>query len=180
MKKTLIALAALCLFACNSSTEPAKTEMSTIPDSAGVKSKILPDTENQSTRDIIKAYEDGNLEAFLAPMADSVKIYYPGPGDSLVGKDALKQFFKLRQDSVVSAKMEAPVFLAVDSQDNIAVAPGKWLMSWYLWNIKYKNGKTALFNIQATHHINAAGKVDIGIWYYDVARAQGNAPKAMK
>jgi hypothetical protein len=40
--------------------------------------------------------------------------------------------------------------------------------------------KTALFNIQATHHINAAGKVDIGIWYYDVARAQGNAPKAMK
>ena len=177
MKRALIVMAACSLFACNTaSTDSAKTEMKEMPaDASGVKSKVLPDSESQPMRDVIKAYADGNLDAFLAPMDDNVKIYYPGPGDSLVGKDAVKAFFKTRQDSVVSAAMEAPVFLAVDAQDgNQNVAPGKWLMAWYRWNIKYKNGKTAIFPIQVTQHVNAAGKFDMGVWYYDIARAQGS------
>ena len=176
MKRTLIVLAAFGLFACtNAQKDEAKTEMKDVPtDVSGVKSKVLPDAENQLMRDGIKAYADGNVDAFLATMSDSVKIYYPGPGDSLVGKDAIRKFFKNRQDSVSSASMEAPVFLAVDAQDPAQnVMPGKWLMAWYRWNIKYKNGKSVNFPIQVTQHVNDAGKVDFGVWYYDVARAYG-------
>lgn len=133
--------------------------------------KVLPDAETQSLKDGVKAYADGNLDAFLSGMDPNIKIYYPGPGDSLVGHDAVKAFFKTRLDSVASAEALNPTYLGVDVPAGGTVAPGKWLMAWYTWNIKYKNGKTTAFPIQVTQHVNAAGKADLAIWYYDAARS---------
>lgn len=178
MKKILFVFSTLFMFACNSaSTDQAKTEVqpeAASPAASTVASVILPASEYKPMQDAIQAYADGNLDAFLAGMDDNVKIYYPGPGDSLVGKQAVTQFFKTRLDSVVSAAAVRPVFMAMDNREvNNGAAPGKWIMAWYTWNIKYKNGKTAVFPIQITQHMNAAGKVDMGIWYYDVAKAYG-------
>lgn len=178
MKKVLVVFSTLAMFACNPATDAAKTEVqaeTSVPAASGVASVILPAAECKPLQDAIQAYADGNLDAFLAGMDDNVKIYYPGPGDSLVGKQALTQFFKTRQDSVVSAEALNPVYMAMDNKEvNNGAAPGKWLMAWYQWKIKYKNGKTAQFPLQITQHMNAAGKVDMGIWYYDMAKAFGN------
>lgn len=180
MKKTIIAIMLVVFMACNSSSpEQAPTEIkeATADAAAPAMPKVLPDAETQVIKDGVKAYADGNLDAFLAQMDDNVKIYYPGPGDSLVGKEAIKAFFKTRADSVVSAEAMNPTYLAVDVPAGRSAQEGKWLMAWYTWNIKYKNGKTAVFPIQVTQHLNAAGKIDMGIWYYDMARAFANPPK---
>ena len=180
MKRTIIAGALIVLVSCNSSApEQAKTEIkdAAVESSSPPMAKVLPESETQIIRDGIKAYSDGNLESFLAVMDDNVKIYYPGPGDSLVGKDAIKAFFKNRTDSVVTAEAINPTYLAVDVPPGMTAGPGKWVMAWYIWNIKYKNGKTARFPIQVTEHVNEAGKIDLGIWYYDMARAYANKPK---
>lgn len=183
MRHALIAISLFLTMACNNkATEPAKEEtkpaVSEAPASNAVT--VLSQAETQLLQDGVKAYADGNLDAFLAQMTDDVKIYYPGPGDSLVGKDAIKAFFKTRQDSVVSAAALNPVYLGVNVPPGNAAGPGKWLMAWYTWEIKYKNGKTARFPIQVTEHLNDQGKIDLGIWYYDMARAYANPPKAPK
>ncbi|HLO80064.1 MAG TPA: hypothetical protein VK166_03850, partial [Chitinophagaceae bacterium] len=106
--------------------------------------------------------------AWLSTYADNAKVYYPGTGDSLVGKQGLEAFFKTRTDSVASATFTNATYLAVDKQDSTGYAAnGKWLMAWGMFTIKYKNGKTAYLPIHLVHHMDSSGKTDIAAWYYD-------------
>ena len=169
MKKVLLVLAVGTLFACNSGNEEAKADAAagTPVESAAPVSTLMPESEYGPMKNGIQAYCDGNQEVWMSGYAENAKIYYPGAGDSLVGKPGLEAFFKQRIDSVASASFINPTYAGIDNQVDGSTLKGKWLMAWGVLNIKYKNGKSAMLPIHLVHHLDAAGKTDMAAWYYD-------------
>jgi hypothetical protein len=178
MKKIFaIAFALLVLSACNSANEtkpeatetPAATsEMPTAADAAG--SIVLPPSSTDGLKSAIEGYASGDMSAFTANMDDNVKFYYPVPGDSLVSKQAVVDFYTKRRNTADSIVVVNPIYLGIRNTTNAAVAQGDWLMAWYTFAIKYKNGKRIALPIHIVQHLNAAGKVDIMAMYYDMHR----------
>ncbi len=174
--KLLIALTLFSLAACNSATESnseavdsSGTAVITATDASA--SIVLPQSENDVTRKSFEAFAAGDMNGFSASWDDNVKIYYPGPGDSLVGKKAALEFFAERRSKYDSVTLYKPTFLAVENNEpNSSVAPGKWLMSWHTFIYKMKNGKTVVLPIHSVMHSNSAGKTDIIALYYDMHR----------
>jgi ketosteroid isomerase-like protein len=176
--KALIALAMFSLAACNSSTE-TKTEAVdssavavTATDADAVKSLVLPQSTSDPVRKSYEAFASGDLNTFAADWDDNVKVYYPGPGDSLVGKKAALDFFTARRSKYESVQIVNPTYLAVQNNEpNSTVAQGDWLMSWHTFVYKVKgNGKTVVLPIHSVQHRNSAGKIDIIAMYYDMHR----------
>jgi hypothetical protein len=170
MKKVLLVLAIGCLFACNSGNqEEAKTDATaaTPAETTAPASSLIPESEYGPMKNGIQAYCDGNQEVWMSGYAENAKVYHPGPGDSLVGKAGLEAFFKQRMDSVASASFVNATYAGIDNQVDGSTLKGKWLMAWGVFNIKYKNGKTAVLPIHLVHHLDAAGKTDLAAWYYD-------------
>jgi hypothetical protein len=174
--KLLIALAMFSLTACTLSTETKSEDVDSSASSVttavdGVKSIVLPQSENDVTRKSFEAFAAGDMNGFSANWDDNVKIYYPGPGDSLMGKKAALEFFTERRSKYDSVTLFNPTFLAVkNNEPNSPVALGKWLMSWHTFIYKMKNSKTVVLPIHSVMHYNSTGKADIIALYYDMHR----------
>lgn len=178
MKKiSVIAFALFILSACNSGTETksesaetpaASSETPTAADAAA--STVLPPSSTDGLKSAIEGFASGDMSAFTANMDDNVKFYYPVPGDSLVGKQAVLDFYTKRRSLSDSIVVVNPVYLGIRNTTNAAVAQGDWLMAWYTFAIKYKNGKRIALPIHIVQHQNAAGKIDIMAMYYDFHR----------
>jgi hypothetical protein len=175
--KALIALALLSLAACNSATESKSDAVDsaaavTAPAADAVTSRLLPQASSDETRKSLEAFASGDMAGFSADWDDNVKIYYPGPGDSLVGKKAALDFFTERRSKYDSVQIVNPTFLAVENNEpNSPVAQGNWFMSWHTFVYKMKgSGKMVVLPIHMVRHTNAAGKSDIIAMYYDMHR----------
>jgi hypothetical protein len=175
--KALIALALFSLAACNSATETTSdsadsSTAATAPAMDAAMSKLLPQTSSDGTRKSLEAFASGDMAAFSADWDDNVKIYYPGPGDSLIGKKAALDFFTERRSKYDSVQIVNPTFLAVENNEpNSPVAQGNWFMSWHTFVYKMKgSGKTVVLPIHMVRHVNTAGKYDIIAMYYDMHR----------
>ena len=102
MKKILsvIAIAAF-LFACNNEekkSESAATEVKTEAGKAPVE-LIMDSNFVNATKATMTAFENKDVEGYTANMADDVKFRWSG-GDSLVGKQAVKDYYKGRFDII--------------------------------------------------------------------------------
>ncbi len=178
MKKIpAIAIALFLLSACNSGTDSkpveneapaANSERPTATDAAN--SIVLPPSSTDGVKKAIEAYASGDISAFTADMDENIKFYYPAPGDSLVGKKAVSDFYTKRRAMADSIQVVNPIYLGIRNSTNPAVAQGDWLMAWYTYAIKYKNGKRIGLPIHVVQHLNSAGKVDIMAMYYDMHR----------
>ncbi len=175
--KFLIAFTILVLAACNSGTDTKAAASDTVatPVAAvdnGVKSVVLPVATTDPLRKSLEAFAAGDMEGFGASMDDNIKVYYPGPGDSLMGKKAAMDFFSARRGKYESVQIVNPTFLAVQNNDlPTTVAQGNWLMSWHTYVYKMKgNGKTVVLPLHIVQHMNGAGKADIMALYYDMHR----------
>lgn len=163
--------------ACNSGTEP-KTEAADAPATpaaaetaaAVAGSVLLPVSSADPLKNGIEAFAKGDIDGFVADMADDVKLYYPVPGDSLTGKQAVKDFFAKRRALSDSISIIRPTYLALDNKESNNAAPGRWNMAWLTYAIKYKNGKRVVLPMHVVQHMNAEGKVDIQAMYYDFHR----------
>jgi hypothetical protein len=120
----------------------------------------------------MEAFAAGDVNGFMADWDDNVKIYYPGPGDSLIGKKSALDFFSDRRSKYESVQIVNPTYLGVENNDPASiVAQGTWLMSWHTFVYKMKgNGKTVVLPIHTVQHKNSAGKMDIIAMYYDLHR----------
>lgn len=176
MKKIFVFASVLFMLnACQSGTENQSTETpaaapAEVPKAAEEGSVLLPPSSTDIVKKAIEAYAAGDIATFTSNMDDNIKFYYPGPGDSLIGKQAVNDFYAKRRDVAESIQVVNPVFLGMKNNTNDAVAKGDWLMSWYTFVIKYKNGKSLALPIHTVQHMNAAGKADIMAMYYDMAR----------
>ncbi len=163
MKKT-IAIIAIFLIACNSTSNTVPEEKSTVPDPPIA---ILDSTAGTDLENSIKAFANGDVNGFTANMDDNIKFYYPGPGDSLLGRDAVNKYYSDRWKLIDSIRIANPVYLSVNVNRG-PVMPGKWMMAWYSFRINYKSGNGTFLPIHTVAHSNAAGKTDILYMYYDM------------
>ena len=159
------------LFACNSAE---KKEDGTAMDNKSETGKAPVELINDSNlvnsvKAAFTAFENKDIEGYTANLADNVMFRWSG-GDSLVGKQAVKDYYTGRFNIIDNIKYSNHIFLplmANVSPNGGATATGKWMLSWFQTNVKYKNGKAIQFLAHNAQHYNDAGKVDQFTQYID-------------
>ncbi len=174
MKKTFMGLIlAAFLFACNNEKKDANvTEPATVKSSTDTK----PSTEilDMSSADIVKrsftAFSKGDVDGMVADYADTVRYLWSGL-DSIIGKQAVVDYWKKRWAIIDSASFLENIYLPINmSEAQSKYAPtGKWILHWTLVDVKYKNGKKLNFWAHYVNHLNADGKIDLVGAYVDRA-----------
>ncbi len=168
MKQSLIlGFFLIFLFACSENEgETAATEESTVTPAL----VLLDSTVADNAKKAMAAFEKGDMDGFTEQFADDV-MYRFSSGDSLVGKQAVKDFYAGRWQVIQSVNFTENIYLPIqvnESQSQYAPT-GKWLLQWAMVNATYKNGKNLQFWIHVDNHFNDAGKVDLVIQYIDMA-----------
>ena len=157
------------LFACNDAKkdETTATEVKTDKPVAPVE-LIMDSNFVASTQATMAAFQNKNIEGYTANMDDNIKFRWSG-GDSLVGKQAVKDFYTGRFNIIDNIKFSNPIFLPVmaNQSPNGVTAAGKWMLNWYMVDVKYKNGKALQFWVHNAMHFNDAGKIDESAQYID-------------
>ena len=160
------------LFACNEKAEESTDSTNATSTATAVTNKttdeVLPMSEADDAKNSLLAFAKGDVNGMTAHYDDNAK-YYWSSGDSLVGKQAIQDYYNGRWKIIDSIKVIDQVVLPV--KVNTSQAPehvlGKWVLVWSKMQVKYKNGKTIGFWTHADYHYNNAGKVDVGIQYID-------------
>lgn len=175
MRKSWLGLPGLLVvLACNQSD--TKTE-STTTASSTPESKTPPQSEfadakyTEIGKKAIAALQAGDVDGFTSNLADNA-VYIWSSGDSLVGKQAIVDYWKNRRGNVIdSLQLINDIWLPikVNTPQKGPDIPGVWLLSWYQSSVKYKNGKKLLIGIHNAQHFDANDKVDRVIQYLDRA-----------
>jgi hypothetical protein len=112
---------------------------------------------------------------------DNVRYFFSG-GDSLIGKQKVKDYYTGRWKLIDSIMYSENVVLPIrinESQSPKYATPGKWVLNWTFAHVKYKNGKWIHFWIHTDYYFNDAGKVSTVVQYIDFHPIR-EATKGMK
>jgi hypothetical protein len=115
------------------------------------------------------AFQNKDAEGYVANMADDVKFRWSN-GDSLVGKQAVKDYYTGRFNIIDSISFSNPIFLPVmanQSPNGGQTPAGKWMLDWFMVHVKYKNNKELRYWVHNAMHYNSAGKIDETAQYMD-------------
>ncbi|MEP7254287.1 MAG: hypothetical protein ABI666_00855 [Ferruginibacter sp.] len=161
------------LVACNNEKKDetpaaADTKAATATGKAPVELIMDSNFVNQS-KAAFTAFENKDVNGYTAAMDDKVMFRWSG-GDSLVGKQAVQDYYTGRFNIIETIKFSDHIFLPVManvSPNGGATATGKWMLSWYKTDVKYKNGKAITFWAHNAQHFNDAGKMDQMVQYID-------------
>ncbi len=169
-KLTLILLAGTMFYACGQQEQappPPPPEEPAGPVTVNADEKYVA-----ICKDGLAAMSSGDMERFVSDFTDDV-VYQFSYGDSLVGKSAVLDYWKNRRENIIDQlNFSNSVWLSlnVDMGNNYNVAPGDWVMGWFLTTASYKaTGKSMTQNIHTLYHFNNAGKVDRVIQFLDRA-----------
>jgi len=187
--KKLVSLAAGCciLLACNNKpAEPVATAADSTSTQAAAKPAAPQDAEFADPkyadigRAALASMSKGDIAGWLGNYADNA-VYIWSAGDSLAGLPAITKYWTDRRTNVIdSISFANDIWLAikVNKSQRGPDLPGVWLMGWYQFNSKYKNGKRVGGWIHHDMHFNDAGKIDRSVQYID--RAPINAALGKK
>src|SRR6188474_1230900 len=131
--------------------------------------EILDLSEADGVKAGSAAFIKGDIDGMTANFDDNVKYYFSG-GDSHIGKQKVKDYYTGRWKLIDSVMYSETVLLPIkinESQSPQYATLGKWVLSWNLAHVKYKNGKWLHFWIHTDYHYNDAGKVDAVVQYID-------------
>jgi len=169
MKKSIVLplFLMLILAGCNTNTPEKGTPTASSSENKGPVN-VLDSTKSKMLEESIRAFAAGNMDQFTSSMSDSIKFYYPAPGDSLTGKAAVQAYYAGRWKLINSIETVNPTFLAVHVDRSNSVLPGEWQMAWYSFQIHYKSGNAIFLPVHTVAHENGAGKFDIMVMYYDM------------
>ena len=175
MKKMLTAIAAaFVLFSCNTkSTEPSVASDSTKATgmaTAEIKPAEIADSKYMDIgKRFLANFSKGDIDTWLNDYADSA-VFVWNSGDSLKGKAAIGKYWKGRWTGLESISFTNDIWLPLQVNKPQSVeAPGTWLLGWYMFNEKFKNGKSVVEWAHDDMHLDANGKVDRTIHYVDMA-----------
>jgi len=180
MKKLLFVLCcSAAILACNKPKEeeaaappvvPAEPPQSEIGDARYV------DIGRQGLADLAS----GNIDNWMNSFADNARYYFSG-GDSLIGKEAIADYWKDRRSNTIE-KLEFTndVYtpLKVNRPQKGPDRAGVWLLAWFQTSVTYKNGQSLRFWVHNDFHFDANDKIDQVVQYID--RAPINAALAKK
>lgn len=160
------------LFACNNEKKdeaPATADSKAASTEKAAVELIMDSNLVASVKGTMAAFENKDIAGYTANMDDNIRFLWSG-GDSLVGKKAVMDYYTGRFNIIDSIKLSNPIFLPVManvSPNGGATAAGKWMLNWYMVNVKYKNNKRLMFWVHNAQHYNDAGKVDQIAQYID-------------
>lgn len=174
MKKVLkFAVICLVFMSCNNEKKEAATEPAAEPAVAETPQKpapaaILDMSLTEPVKQSLIAFTTGDIDGMTANYADNVRYGWSN-GDSLIGKQAVKDYYTKRRALIDSISYSDYIFLPVQvNEAQSAYAPtGTWILYWTFAHVKYKNGKKLNFWLHQVNHYNDAGKIDIASQYID-------------
>ena len=173
--KILIGLMSLVvLAACNNkANEPAKTNSdttATTATTAEVKASEIADAKYMEYgKHFLSSFSKGDIDWWLGDWADN-GVFQWNSGDSLAGKAAVAKYWKDRWSNLDSISFANDIWLPIQVNKPQSIeAPGIWLLGWYMFNEKFKNGKRVIQWAHDDLHFNSEGKVDRQIHYVDMA-----------
>lgn len=185
MRKAIIPLlfTSAFFFACgeqksgeNAMVKTAATETPAKPEAVEFADPKFMDLGKQS----MKLLADGKIDEWAEGFADNA-VYMWSSGDSLVGKQTIRDYWNDRRAKVIETLSFANDIwlpIKVNQPQQGPDMPGVWLMNWEQVSVKYKNGKSLQFWVHHDFHYNDAGKIDRFIQYID--RAPINAALGIK
>lgn len=161
MKNVLVfVLFAVAGFSCQPQKEqPVKLEPITIGDI----------TRSEICRASLNGLSKGDIDSFVGSMADNA-VYVFNNGDSLVGKEAITNYWRDRRENVIDKlTFSSDVWLVINVNEapSSRVMTGPWVMGWFLAKATYKTGKSMQQWIHTDYHLNDEGKIDRVIQYLD-------------
>ena len=171
MKKIIsVIFIAAFLFACNEEKKDETAAAEVKSDKPMAPVELIMDSNFVATvKATMTAFENKDVDGYTANMDDNIKFRWSG-GDSLIGKQAVKDYYTGRFNIIETIKFSNPIFLplmANQSPNGGVTAAGKWMLYWYMVNVKYKNGKELHFWSHQANHYNSADKIDESAQYID-------------
>lgn len=171
MKKFLLGmLISILLFACSNAKKASQTSQTQTPAASNKKpaSELLDVSAGESVKKSFEAFAKGDVDGMVAEFDDNIRYVWSG-GDSLVGKEAVADYYKGRWNLIESLSITEPIVLPVQvNETKSKYAPtGKWVLYWGMVDVKYKNGKNLNFWMHNVNHYNNAGKIDFIGQYID-------------
>lgn len=171
MKRIIsVVVIAVFLFACNNEKKEEAAASETKPAATTEKPavELMDNSLVAPTQAAMAAFEKKDIEGYTANMDDNIKFRWSG-GDSLVGKQAVKDYYAGRFAIIKSIKFSNPIFLPVmaNQSPNGITSAGKWMLSWYMVDVTYANDKNLKFWVHNAQHYNDAGKIDESAQYID-------------
>lgn len=174
MKKILFGtFVSLFLIACNDKKEEEKTATATSSETSAETKKaptdILDNSEANGVRAGLTAMTKKDVSGLTADYDDNAHYYFSG-GDSLIGKQAITNYWNGRMNIIDSINFSEIITLPIrinESQSPKYATVGKWVLTWTLTHVKYKNGKWIHFWVHTDYYYNDAGKINTVVQYLD-------------
>ncbi len=177
MKKVLLGFAISAFFvscsgentetaANTDTTAAAATETAKTPAAA----ELLDMSKTEPVKKGMIAFSNRDIDGMTAEYADNVR-YNWSSGDSLIGKQAVKDYYAGRLKLIDTLYYSDFVMLAVRANEpqSPLVQKGDYVLGWAFTHVKYKNGKKLDFWLHQVNHYNDAGKIDFVSQYIDRA-----------
>jgi len=172
MKKFFLGvLVSSILISCAEKAEqqPATETTSVSTETKKPATELLDLNEADGVKAGLSAFTRGDIDGMTASFDDSVRYFFSG-GDSLIGKQQVKDYYTGRWKLIDSVMYSETILLPVrinESQSPKYATVGKWVFSWNLAHVKYKNGKWLHFWIHTDYHYDDAGKVNTVVQFMD-------------
>ena len=168
MKKVLFVLCCcVLLLACNKPQETATTE--TLPPPEPPQAEIGDARYADIGKQGITALAAGDVDAWMSSFAENARYYFNG-GDSLIGKQAIADYWKDRRGNVID-KLEIRndiwTPLKINKPQKGPDQAGVWLLAWYQVTASYKNAGSMTQWIHTDMHFDANDKIDVVVMYLD-------------
>ncbi len=160
------------LVACNNkASDTSKTNSDTsAATTAEAKPAEIADAKYMDYgKRFLASFSKGDIDGWLSDWADN-GVFVWNSGDSLSGKAEVAKYWKSRWSGLDSITFMNEIWLPMQVNKPQSVEqPGVWLLGWYMFNEKFKNGKRVVEWAHDDLHFNSDGKVDRQIHYVDMA-----------
>jgi len=174
MKHQLFALLCIIAISMLSCTDPGQGETTTTKEEANSETPPPPvEFADAKYMDIAKAsmttFASKNIAKWSEDLADNAR-YLWNSGDSLVGKQAIVDFWTDRMTNTIeSLKLENSIYLPLIVNEPQSIeAPGLWVLTWHQVTVKYlATGKSMTQWIHSDMHFNSDNKIDQVSLYLD-------------
>jgi hypothetical protein len=168
-KLLLIACCAIVLAACN---KPAEEAAKPEPEVKPAPPTELADMKYAEIgKQALAGLSSGDIDKFVSNYADNAK-YFWSAGDSLIGKQAIVDFWKNRRTNVIETlEFANDVWLPIkiNTPQKGPDRKGVWLVSWVQIKVKYKNGGQVGMWVHMDFHFDDTDKIDQVVMYIDNA-----------
>jgi ketosteroid isomerase-like protein len=176
MRKILTGLISLTLLAaCNDkSAESAKSNTDTTSTMAATTAEVKPaeiadPKYMESGKHFLAAFSKGDIDGWLSDWQDN-GVFLWNNLDSVVGKAAVAKYWKDRWSKLDSITFMNDIWLPVQvNKPQRNEQTGVWLLGWYAFNEKFKNGKRVVEEAHDLLHFGSDGKIDRQIHFVDMA-----------